>query len=659
MAATGTVTGTAWTLNAGPNPDTITLGISNASVSVAGAVTTGAQTFAGDKTFNGQIGASNLGVEFTESDTNPTCASGNYNIYADASDARIKKCQNGVVSDVGQDADVINRAKSADQSVTNSTTLVDETALQFNLGASEEWNVIWNLVVSNNNSATPDWKAAVAGPASVSCMVLQSGAEPSGAAFPQSTTTNCTTPGTLVNGAINASATPFIVNITANVAGGGTAGTVKVQFAENTGGAGTSITVKEGSVMNAYRVTGADLAEFYSSNDTSLVPGDVVSLDPSLDAGVKKSTSAYDASVMGVISTKPGVVMGSSSKDSGGIPVLLALSGRVPVKVNQENGPIKAGDLLTPSSTPGVAMKATKPGPTIGMAMNGYSGQGLGMVTMFIKNSYAPGSSQVSAQNQDTESLEKLLGTTSTEQTKYDPSQTQGTISYLPAETNEQKYTNIVARPSKLISFSGDLDINGTITADKVKADQIEGLEIITGKITGLENKINAELSDEAPAAKAVGGTTPLQTTLPSLKITGGLTVEGDVEFHGNALFAKIVTFVEKTVFRNDVTFGGHILTDGNSPTIHTSVGKAELNGNDNTGSLSVAGINTDYQGEIAQITFAHPYAKAPQISLTAANADSANARYFVESTAEGFKLTLTTPSSSSSKYKFTYLVVQ
>jgi hypothetical protein len=37
----------------------------------------------------------------------------------------------------------------------------------------------------------------------------------------------------------------------------------------------------------------------------------------------------------------------------------LALTGRVPVKITEENGPIVPGDLLTTSSTPGYAMKWT------------------------------------------------------------------------------------------------------------------------------------------------------------------------------------------------------------------------------------------------------------------------------------------------------------
>lgn len=44
--------------------------------------------------------ASNLGVEFTESDTNPTCSSGNFSVYADLSENKLKKCQNGVATDL-------------------------------------------------------------------------------------------------------------------------------------------------------------------------------------------------------------------------------------------------------------------------------------------------------------------------------------------------------------------------------------------------------------------------------------------------------------------------------------------------------------------------------------------------------------------------------
>lgn len=141
--------------------------------------------------------------------------------------------------------------------------------------------------------------------------------------------------------------------------------------------------------MEAYRVTGADLAEIYY-NDTadSLLPGDVVSLRGGASQ-IGKSSVAYDRKVIGVVSTKPGQVLGQS--DGVGAPVIVGLAGRVPVKVSSENGPIEPGDFLVPSSTPGVAMKATGPGQSIGQALTGFSGSGQGSVIMFIKNTYYPG----------------------------------------------------------------------------------------------------------------------------------------------------------------------------------------------------------------------------------------------------------------------------
>jgi hypothetical protein len=56
----------------------------------------------------------------------------------------------------------------------------------------------------------------------------------------------------------------------------------------------------------------------------------------------------------------------------------IALAGRVPCKVSTENGPIKAGDLLTTSSTPGHAMKANEPwrGGIIGTALEDFPKDG-------------------------------------------------------------------------------------------------------------------------------------------------------------------------------------------------------------------------------------------------------------------------------------------
>jgi|FLOH01.1.fsa_nt_gi hypothetical protein len=102
-----------------------------------------------------------------------------------------------------------------------------------------------------------------------------------------------------------------------------------------------------GNILGA----GADLAENIKSSEY-LEAGDVVEINPDLDVTIRKSSGAYSNLVVGVISSDPGIILGQKYE---GYP--LALAGRVPVKVTNENGPIKRGDILTTSSTPGYAMK--------------------------------------------------------------------------------------------------------------------------------------------------------------------------------------------------------------------------------------------------------------------------------------------------------------
>jgi hypothetical protein len=114
----------------------------------------------------------------------------------------------------------------------------------------------------------------------------------------------------------------------------------------------------------------ADLAEIYPSNEI-LEPGDVVIISDIRDGYIERSRTANDTKVAGVISTDPGIVLNSGEKG-----YKLALVGKVPVKVNNEGGNIRRGDLLVASSTPGYAMKAAdpKPGTIIGKAMENSSG---------------------------------------------------------------------------------------------------------------------------------------------------------------------------------------------------------------------------------------------------------------------------------------------
>jgi len=120
-----------------------------------------------------------------------------------------------------------------------------------------------------------------------------------------------------------------------------------------------------------------DLAENYPTKDQTLEAGDVVALDADNPVFVSRADAEDSSAVVGIVSTLPGIILGGYNEDTyvNEIKVALALSGRVPVKVTEENGPIKVGDRLTVSTTtPGYAMKMTESGQSIGIALENFDG---------------------------------------------------------------------------------------------------------------------------------------------------------------------------------------------------------------------------------------------------------------------------------------------
>lgn len=174
-------------------------------------------------------------------------------------------------------------------------------------------------------------------------------------------------------------------------------GVVSLNFGRRLAGASAPITLDAGVKVVAYKLGGADLAEVYYSADSTVEEGDVVALDGTGVSQVSKANKKYQKNVLGIISTKPGLVMGEA--DGTGKAVIVGLSGRVPVKVTDKNGAVKAGDFLTASDIPGVAMRATGAGQVIGQALT--DDMGTGKVMVFIKNTYHDG-------NNDTDTEETI-----------------------------------------------------------------------------------------------------------------------------------------------------------------------------------------------------------------------------------------------------------
>ena len=150
----------------------------------------------------------------------------------------------------------------------------------------------------------------------------------------------------------------------------------------------------EGSVWSraGYSQGNRDVAENYES-DVRLEAADVVSLDRATDRIVRSETP-NDVLLVGVISSKPALLLNVDHDSPNDKAFPVALCGRVPCKVVDENGAIRKGDLLTSSSVPGHAMRAEpievggeklyRPGTIIGKAFEPLeSGRGVIEVVVF------------------------------------------------------------------------------------------------------------------------------------------------------------------------------------------------------------------------------------------------------------------------------------
>ncbi|MEK6323900.1 MAG: hypothetical protein AABN33_19825 [Acidobacteriota bacterium] len=126
----------------------------------------------------------------------------------------------------------------------------------------------------------------------------------------------------------------------------------------------------DGNIAAKYQ----DVAEWVPARH-AISPGTVVVLDSERSNHVLPCARAYDTRVAGVVSAKPGVLLGERGEGK----VMVATTGRVRIKVDATNAPIRVGDLLVTSDKQGIAMRSLpldlggtpihRPGTLIGKAL--------------------------------------------------------------------------------------------------------------------------------------------------------------------------------------------------------------------------------------------------------------------------------------------------
>ncbi len=441
---------------------------------------------------------------------------------------------------------------------------------------------------------------------------------------------------------------------------------------------------------------GADLAEFYYTNDQDMEPGHVVSIDTTYEAGVKRTTMLYETGMLGVISSVPGLTLGDHRGPARSVPV--ALSGRIPVKVSTENGPIQVGDLLTSSSLPGVAMKATKAGPIIGQAMESFDGEGIGTVLTFIKTGYGLGS--------HADTLESLLPGVVTEATRFFTQEQKAAIierfkvyhalsnismsepsavvtdrlyagvdvvtpeliaqsAYLetlrPASASgmlsllleEEGTFQILGKEGTLVTITGDgsLVLNGRVRIDdlsvgRLAIDSLDGIATLSGDLSVLRSFVEQTTSwintsvlsyqtDSSSSATFFGSLGVFET----VRVRFLAMIEGAFEVIGNALFQGPASFLSDVLFHRAPTFP------------RESAGIAVI---------------PKYQTTV-DVVFDTPYAEPPILSITLV-AGSASMSSFLEEgksaivtnvTTTGFTIALPSPALADYEYHWIAIAVR
>ncbi len=114
-----------------------------------------------------------------------------------------------------------------------------------------------------------------------------------------------------------------------------------------------------------YQTNGvADFAEYFKKDSNQTIEyGAIVCLK---DNGLAVKCDSNNNKILGVTSERPAFLGGKNLGDGS---IAVGLTGQVETFVASLNGEIKAGDILTTSDIPGVAIKTTKAGQIVGKAL--------------------------------------------------------------------------------------------------------------------------------------------------------------------------------------------------------------------------------------------------------------------------------------------------
>ena len=474
----------------------------------------------------------------------------------------------------------------------------------------------------------------------------------------------------------------------------GGSGAIKVQVRNLTGGVMDTDYVF-GGVGNTYgtlhigkiNTEAADLAELYQSED-ALEPGDIVTMDrdvvdPKIDPkfAITKSQKADAMPVMGAISTKPGVILGSLDFDDTYKTFPVALKGRTPVKVVSTGGIIHKGDPIGLSAIKGYGMKPEKQGYIVGYALeefNPENGTPCPSDATMNPDGSAPSCGSIMAYMQqelyDPKALvlsaftDEALSALRFEEIKQ--SSVSGVFSF--SET-VQKFAHdaIAATNGFFINLkAGKLDVGELRIGGKTLKEYIQevisssespvsspdvtsnvasssGQLSLSSYIVATDSGITLGAMQEQPVASVSSDLSlaSSDSASPSASFVSQLfSLIQSLRVRGEAFFEGISTFIGKTVFKSSVTVEDSILFPSN---------------------MGGTFVIPTYISKV-RVSFDKPFESTPSVSLTPVLSSASDSAYLSDAaaigiadvTTEGFTAVLDYPLMHDMTYSFTALQV-
>ncbi|MBP6962295.1 hypothetical protein KBB49_02030, partial [Candidatus Saccharibacteria bacterium] len=359
--------------------------------------------------------------------------------------------------------------------VDNNADATDD--IGFPIGANETWVFESSNQLASNATADSKWQ--VTAPAGATCDISVSNIEQ---AISVSNLACTTSTGNIAVGTTDTNE----VTVSGVVSTGATAGNVIVNFGQNAA-SGTS-TIFAGSFITAYRVSGADYAEIYYSEDR-MSKGMIAEFSGNGPSQIKTANSPYSDRLVGIYSTQPGNVIGEA--DGNGLPVPIALSGRVPILLSTENGIPKAGDMITSSATiPGYGMLAKKSGYIVGQLMvdSVDNGDGTAQGFVYVRHGYwqAPITidlSSIIGQNATTQlsgSTGEELGINGITALQYNSLDQDAVNEILRGFTVQQEQINVLSARVDTIEQQSNLDSTGLLSLLNFDNDAVSFLSDVT-----------------------------------------------------------------------------------------------------------------------------------------------------------------------------------